>query len=83
MEISDIVKKYTPLGKKYGSVNENTDNGIYFKTIELGDIKLVYSSCRDGEEDLDTFYNEADNADLPKYVREELIKDIAQYLLNH
>ena len=84
MELSDLIKKYTPIGEKYGSINEIfMDTGMYQKKIEIDDIKLIYSSYRDGSNELQVIYEDFKNKDIASETKKELIKDLAIYFLNH
>ena len=83
MEISDLIEKYRHIGKEFGCVDEFTDNNFHQVMLEIGNIRLIYSVSRDGEEDIEAFYGESDNRSVPYEIRKELIRDIAAYLSNH
>ena len=83
MELGEFVDKYTEIAEKHGIVDCFSDSGIYQKEITIGNIRLLYSTYRDGTEDFDTFYGDYNAKKVPKKVMEELLQDLAKYLLSH
>ena len=83
MKLDELLDKYTEVAEKYGIVDCFSDNRLYQKEITIGNIRLLYSVYGDGTEDFDTFYGDYETKEVPKTVMEELVKDLAKYLLSH